>query len=139
MFALTILLVQANARRTIREYTLRGQLVSDFHHILLSFFGINLWIRTSLKMSSLTHSEVEKLTYILLHKSQQVLSLMHKVENHYGLHSVNFLISFFHLIQHGKLGFPFPYIFLIVLHRLYFLVKIIADDVAELPDGLKRF
>ena len=30
LFALTILLVQANARRAIREYTLRGQLVSDF-------------------------------------------------------------------------------------------------------------
>jgi hypothetical protein len=43
-------------------------------------------------MSSLTHNEAEKLTYILLHKSQQVLSLMHKVENHCGLHSVNFLI-----------------------------------------------
>ena len=93
MFALTILLVQANARRTIREYTLRGQLVSDFIIFYFLFFGINLWIRTSLKMSSLTHSEVEKLTYILLHKSQQVLSLMHKVENHYGLHSVNFVTT----------------------------------------------
>ena len=61
---------------------------------------------------------------------------MHEVENHCGLHSVNFLISFFHLIQHGKLGFPFPYIFLIVLHRLYFLVKIIADDVADIPCGV---
>ena len=30
LFALTFLLVQANARRAIREYTLRGQLVSDF-------------------------------------------------------------------------------------------------------------
>lgn len=58
---------------------------------------------------------------------------MHKVENHCGLHSVNFLISFFHLIQHGKLGFPFPYIFLIVLHRLYFLVEIVANDVADIP------
>lgn len=87
-------------------------------------------------MSSLTHSEVEKLTYILLHKSQQVLSLMHKVENHYGLHSVNFLISFFHLIQHGKLRFPFPYIFLIVLHRLYFLVEIVANDLADIPCGV---
>ena len=49
-------------------------------------------------MSSLTHNEAEKLTYILLHKSQQVLSLMHEVENHSSLHSVNFLIFFFHLI-----------------------------------------
>ena len=85
MFALTILLVQANARRTIREYTLRGQLVSDFIIFYFLFFGINLWIRTSLKMSSLTHSEVEKLTYILLHKSQQVLSLMHKVEGKFSI------------------------------------------------------
>ncbi len=72
----------------------------------------------------------------LLHKSQQILPLMHKVENHCGLHSVNFLISFFHLIQHGKLGFPFPYIFPIILHRLYFLVEIVANDVADIPCGV---
>lgn len=75
MFALTILLVQANARRTIREYTLRGQLVSDFIIFYFLFFGINLWIRTSLKMSSLTHSEVEKLTYIYFIKANKSFPL----------------------------------------------------------------
>lgn len=64
---------------------------------------------------------------------------MHEVENHSGLHSVNFLIFFFHLIQHGKPGFPISYIFLVVLHRLYFLVEIVANDVAELSDDLKRY
>lgn len=53
-------------------------------------------------MSSLTHSEAENSHLYLLHKSQQILSLMHEVENHSSLHSVNFLIFFFHLIQHGK-------------------------------------
>ena len=64
-------------------------------------------------MSSLTHSEAENSHLYLLHKSQQILSLMHEVENHSSLHSVNFLIFFFHLIQHGKPGFPFSYIFLV--------------------------
>ena len=40
LFALTILLVQANARRAIREYTLRGQLVSDF----LRFYFLFLYL-----------------------------------------------------------------------------------------------
>ena len=62
MFALTILLVQANARSTIREYTLRGQLVSDFIRYYFLFIGVYLnRLVISPKMSSLTHSEAEKL------------------------------------------------------------------------------
>lgn len=61
---------------------------------------------------------------------------MHEVKNQSSLHSVNFLIFFFHLIQYGKPSFPFPYIFLIVLHHLYFLVEIVANDIADIPCGV---
>ena len=98
MFALTILLVQANSRRAIRAYTLRGQVVSDFIRFYFLFLYLFYRLVISLKMSSLTHSEAENSHLYLLHKSQQILSLMHEVENHSSLHSVNFLIFFFHLI-----------------------------------------
>lgn len=71
MFALTILLEQANARSTIREYTLRGQLVSDFIIFYFLFWVLIFRLVISLKMSSLTHSEAEKLTYIYFIKASK--------------------------------------------------------------------